>query len=298
MKKFRTIILCGAALLASCTVSSATTASPPEEPRPAMWKLADEDTTIYLFGTIHLLPQGMAWRTPMVEQALAHSDTLAIEVLMPENPAESAQAMMALGTSPGLPPLAERVPADKKEVLAELIQSSGVPPQFFDRMETWAAALTLAGISLVKLGFDPNLGVETRLKADYADTGKPVIGLETVEQQFGFFDTLPEEAQRTLLVGTLDDPAKVKAQFEAMLRAWVAGDIEKIADTFNSDVSLSPELREALLTRRNEAWAEWLRDRLEEPGTVFLAVGAGHLAGPDSVQARLKADGLKVDRLQ
>lgn len=299
MNRYKTLALGLIALLGSCSTSGATSAaSVPAEPRPALWKLADEDTTIYLFGTIHLLPQGMEWRTAVLDRALTEADTLAVEVVLPDNPAEAAQVMMNLGMSPDLPPLRERVPADRRDELEALVTSSGLPAQVFDRMETWAAAITLASISLVKMGFDPNLGVENRLKADYSATNKPVIGLETAEEQFGFFDGLSEEAQRTFLVGTLDDPAKVRAQFEAMVRAWLSGDVDAIARTFNSEESLSAELREVLLRKRNAAWAEWVAERLEQPGTVLLAVGAGHLAGPDSVQKMLEAKGLRTKRLQ
>lgn len=299
LNRYKTIALGLAAFLGACSTSVATPAAPVAgTPSPALWKLADEDTTIYLFGTIHLLPKGTDWRTPLLDKALTEADVLAVEVLLPDNPAEAAQVMMKLGTSPGLPPLSERVPAEKREALDALVASSGIPAPVFDRMETWAAAITLASISLVQMGFDPNLGVENRLKADYGAANKPVIGLETAEEQFGFFDGLSEEAQRAFLVGTLDDPAKVRAQFEAMLRSWLSGDVDDIAETFNSEETLTAELREVLLRKRNEAWAEWVAERLEQPGTVLLAVGAGHLAGTDSVQQLLEAKGLRTTRLQ
>jgi hypothetical protein len=96
----------------------------------------------------------------------------------------------------------------------------------------------------------------------------------------------------------LDDPEKMRKQFAAMLKAWSAGDVKAIAATFNDDVNVSAELREHLLKRRNARWADWLAKRLEKPGTVFVAVGAGHLAGTESVQAMLKAKGLQTKRVQ
>ena len=301
--KFKMFALGFAAFACACAPASspepAIAPAPQAAPAgPALWKLADEDTTVYLFGTIHLMPEGTQWRTPLIDASVGESESLVIEVLMPEDQAEAAQLLVKLGMSPGLPPLVERVPEDKRDALKELIASTGLPEAALNRMETWAAAITLTGIMLVRMGFDPELGVEKQLTHNYQEAGKPIAGLETAEQQLGFFDSLSEEAQRDFLAGTVEDPEGARAEFEAMFRAWLTGDVEGIARSFNDEVNLSAELREVLLTRRNAAWAEWLAERMDEPGTVFVAVGAGHLAGPGSVQAMLETKGLRATRLQ
>jgi uncharacterized protein YbaP (TraB family) len=176
-----------------------------------------------------------------------------------------------------------------------MIGSAGVPEAALNRMETWAAALTLMAVSFRQMGFSSEEGVERSLSAGYS---KPVKGLETVEQQFGFFDQLSEGAQRALLTGLIDDPAEAKKQFEAMLAAWRSGDTKAIARTFDSEKALSPELRQVLMAKRNANWADWLAKRLDQPGTVLVAVGAGHLAGKGSVQELLKARGLTATRVQ
>lgn len=289
----------GALSLTACSTTAAEpVAEAAEGPKPALWALADEDTTIYLFGTIHLLPEGFEWRTPTLDAAIAESDALVLETVLGSDPMAAAGTMVRLGTSPGLPPLAARVPPEKREALAQLVEATGVPIRALDRMETWAAALTLLAIQFQQMGYDPDLGVEKGLTSSYAAGGKPVSGLETIEQQFGFFDQLSEEAQRTFLAGMLDRPAEAKAMFEAMLKAWSSGDTEGIAATFDSETALMPELRDVLMKERNAAWAEWLEQRLEQPGTVMVAVGAGHLAGKDSVQAMLREKGLETKRLQ
>jgi uncharacterized protein YbaP (TraB family) len=281
----------GAISLAACTTPHAAS----DEARPALWKLSDADTNIYLFGTIHLLPKGLKWRTPAIERAIAESEALYLETELGKDPMAAAQTMMKLGISPGLPPIAERVPAEKRDAFRKMIASAGVPEAALDRMETWAAALTLMAVSFRQMGFSSEEGVERSLSAGYS---KPVKGLETVEQQFGFFDKLSEEAQRALLTGLIDDPGEAKKQFEAMLSAWRRGDTKAIARTFDSEKALSPELRTVLMARRNANWAEWLARRLDQPGTVMVAVGAGHLAGKGSVQELLKAKGLKATRVQ
>ena len=285
-------------LTALALAGCATTAEAPAGPRPAMWTLSDSDTKIYLFGTFHLLPEGYAWRTPKFEAAIAESSELVTEIGELGDPASSAGTMMSLGVSPGLPPLLERVPEGKRDALRQMVEESGMPLMVLDRLETWAAAMVLLSVTFKRLDLSPGAGVETGLTAGFKQAGKPIEGLETVAQQFGFFDSLPEEAQRAFLVAMLDDPAELKRLFGRMMAAWSAGDVDGIAASFNEDMESSPLLLEILLKRRNAAWAEWLAKRLDKPGTIMVAVGAGHLAGPDSVQAMLGKKGLQTKRVQ
>ncbi|PSJ37984.1 TraB/GumN family protein [Allosphingosinicella deserti] len=266
--------------------------------RPAMWRIADADTNIYLFGTFHLLPKDHVWRTAAFDQALAASSELVMEIADVGDQQAAGAAMMKLGVSPGLPPLIERVPAEKRAALQAMINESGMPSAVLDRLETWAAALALTGVTFKRLGISGEEGVERALSMNVKASGKPVRGLETVEQQLGYFDTLSEEAQRTFLEGVLEAPDDVRKEFQKMLDAWSRGDEAGIAASFDEEAKLSPELREALLSARNRRWAEWLDARLDQPGTVFVAVGAGHLAGKDSVQTVLKERGIQAVRIQ
>jgi uncharacterized protein YbaP (TraB family) len=273
-------------------------AAPAPHGHPAMWKLADRDTTIYLFGTFHLLPTGRDWRTPAFDKALASSGELVLEIGNIDDQNAIALAMLKLGTATGLPPIAERVPPAKRAALKAMIADSGLPEQVFDGMKTWTVGLLLVGITFKRLNLDPNAGVERTLTGPWKQSGKPVEGLETAEQQFGFFDHLSEDSQRAFLGAVLDSPQDMMKQFQAMLQAWVSGDLDGIARTFDDETMLSPELRKVLMADRNARWADWLKARMDRPGTVFVAVGAGHLAGRDSVEAMLAAKGLKAVRVQ
>ena len=298
-KRARTAALMAAVVLAGCAAPSvAENSAAPHSAKPAMWRLADADTTIYLFGTFHLLPKNYQWRTAAFDRALASADELVLEVANVDDQTAAATAMMKLGVSPNLPPLLERVPADKRAALAAMVSESGIPTAFLDKLETWAAGLALTGVTFKRLGVSGDSGVEKTLGADYKSGGKPIRGLETVEEQLGFFDGLPEEAQRQFLVGVLEAPENAREEFRKMLAAWASGDEAGIAATFDEEAKLSPVLRKTLLADRNARWADWLDARLDRPGTVFVAVGAGHLAGKESVQSMLKKKGLKAKRVQ
>ena len=295
LKNWFRLALAGLVPLAACAAEAAPAA---DAARPAMWKLADKDTTLYLFGTIHLLPEGKAWRTPAMESAMAGSQELVLEVANVDDMMASAQAMAKMGLSPGLPPIAERVPESKRAALKAMMAESGYPEAVYDQLETWAASLSLLGVTFKRLGLDPSLGVERQIDKPFRAAGKTVTGLETVEQQMGYLDTLPEAAQRAMLLSVIEDSAETRAQFQAMLDAWSKGDLAGIARTFDDETQMSPELKAVLMSKRNAAWADWLERRMEKPGTVFVAVGAGHLAGEDSVQAMLRKKGLKAKRVQ
>lgn len=289
--------------LAAFSAITATACSAPaadlREASPAMWKVADEDTTVYLFGTIHLLPKGTDWRSPNFDKAAAHADTLIVETVIDEsNPAATAAELFKLAMSPGLPPIAERIPVAKRDALATAIAKSGMPAPVFDKLETWAAAFMLLGVQFKDLGLDPGSGVETALKKQFEDGGKKIGQLETNAEQLSYFDTLSEDAQRKFLADVLEDPASMKVQFGGMLEAWSRGDVKAIADSFNRDLGDSPELKSNLMDKRNANWATWVKGRLDQPGTVLVAVGAGHLAGDHSVVSILEKQGVKVTRVQ
>ena len=297
MRKFLTRT--AAAIVATAAAFSPLAAKSPAPAKPAMWMLSDADTTIYLFGTIHLLPKGTQWRTPVFDKAATSASDLVVETVIDEaNPMAAAAEMMKLAVSPNLPPLVERVPADKRAKLTEVAAKTGVPMAVFDKLETWGAAFIMLGVTMQELGLDPNSGVESALKTEFATAKKPIGQLETNAEQFGFFDTLPEKAQREFLVSVLDDPAKGKKQFDDMLAVWTRGDVKAMGDTFNAEFAKSPELRENLLRKRNANWNGWLQRRLATPGTTLVAVGAGHLSGDDSVIAMLEKGGYKVKRVQ
>ena len=271
----------------------------PQAGRPALWEVSDTDTTIYLFGTIHLLPDNFQWRTATFNKAVAGSQQLIVETIVDDkNPAKLMSVMASLGFSNGLPPLSQRVPAAKRAALAAAVKKSGFPPQAFDRMKTWSAAFILLGNKFRELGLKGGEGVEQVLRSDFSGAGKPIGELESNLQQLTFFDKLPETAQRALLEGAIEDSKAMNAEFGAMLVAWSRGDVGGIARTFDRDLSESPALQQSLIQQRNANWSRWIEQRMAQPGAILIAVGAGHLAGKDSVLETLKRDGYKVRRLQ
>lgn len=268
----------------------------PAAAAPALWKISDADTTIWLYGTVHLLPKGEPGLQGAAKTAFDTSDTLALEVLLPTDPQVAARAMFRRGLSPNLPPVPERLPAARRPALVAALKDTAIPDAVLPSMETWLVALTLSTAQLGKLQFEAGEGVEARLRA--AAKGKTLVGLERLDEQLALFDGLSEADQRVLLAATVDELPQMKSEIGQMLDAWRKGDVERLAAELNEGLDDAPGLRKSLLVDRNARWAQWIKARLATPGSVFLAVGAGHLAGPDSVQTMLAKLGVKAERVK
>jgi uncharacterized protein YbaP (TraB family) len=273
---------------------------PPERvraARPALWVVHGRQGSVFLFGTIHALPPHFEWENGAIKAAIARSDRLVIEAVIDQT--RDAGALIALGTaSAPLPPVAERVPPRLRPALTVMIGKSNVPAASLDKMKTWAAAMILFGVTVANLGVTSTQGVEEQLKAEFAQANKPIEGLETMAQQLGFFDGLSEAKQREFLESVVDEDHDDAADFGKMLAAWAKGDEAGISASFDKDMKASDTLRTVLLAHRNARWADALVARLKTPGLQFVAVGAGHLTGRDSVQAMLAQRGYFARRVQ
>lgn|GEM_PF-66170 len=266
--------------------------------KPALWVVKDADTTIYLFGTVHLMPSDASWHDPTLDRAMADSQTLYIE-LTDDDPANMAALVLRYGMD-ATHPLSSQLSPSEAHRLGLLANKIGVPGgmQTLNVMRPWLAALTLAVTPLLKAGLDPEHGVDKQLKAQMAGAGKQVLGLETAEQQIRFLADMPRAIELALLRSTMRDADKGAFQLTELIDAWKAGDVDTIARIGNDDMRLrEPKLYQLLLVQRNQVWATKIAAMLQQPGTVFIAVGAAHLAGPDSVQARLELLGVPVERL-
>lgn len=264
---------------------------------PALWVVKDEDTTIYLFGTIHILRPGLSWFDEAVKKAFDESGELVTEIGDMPDPAAAQPLIMKYGVNATGPTLTEKLPADKRAAFTKAVADLGLPQAVIDRFDPWLASVQITMLSLLKQGYNPQAGVETALHAAAKAASKPISGLETMEQQFGFFDSLSEEAQVKFLVETIDKLSEAGPVLDKMVVEWGEGDADGLAGLMNEGFMASPEVTKTLLTDRNARWAEWIGKRLDKPGVVFVAVGAGHLAGQGSVQTYLAEREIKATRI-
>jgi len=260
--------------------------------RPALWVVRDEDTTIYLFGTIHILRPDIAWFEGPVRAAFDAAQQVVIEVVA--QPGDE-QIMARRGMRLDGPALSTLLPPRHWRRYVDILRSHGMSADQLDHVKPWFASLFLSIAPLGGLGYSPESGVDVTIAAAAREAGKTLIGLETTEEQVGFFDTLPADDQLAMLKSTLDEIPKLGITLEKMIAAWGRGDPDRLGPLVNETMGGSSLLEKRLLAERNARWADWIKARLEQPGTVFMAVGAGHLAGNASVQRLLQARGIRAE---
>lgn len=283
--------------LAALAVLTATAvAAFPAAADPALWVVRDEDSTIYLLGTVHVLKPDTVWRSPAIDRALAEADELWIEV-----EADDAAAMQPLVRRYGLDPanpLSSKLTPEQKARLDAAAAGIGASGAALEPFRPWLAALQLSMGPLMKAGYDPASGVESKLKAAARGAGKPIRTLETLEQQIGFFANLPPAVELSFLMSALDEMDDGPVMLDALVAAWSAGDAEALDELMVAEMAADyPELHDALLVRRNKDWAGQIQTLLAGEGVSLIAVGTAHLVGDDSVQAQLLARRIAVDRL-
>ena len=282
--------------LLSLTLVTACDREPPAaapQSGPALWRVQRGALDGWLFGTIHVLPKGLAWQTPALRQAMGEADRLVLEAADIQNPTKTLGLFEKMGRSAGLPPLEARVPTGEKAALEKTMRDGGANSQYLSGYESWAAAMLLSAATQQALHVYQDDGVEQALIPAFK--GRPIGGLETVERQFGAFDTLPEAAQRRLLVQTVHEAKGMKALYERILNAWAKGDMAAIDREDEIGEQPDPEVENAVLIARNRDWVKAIEPMKGKP---FIAVGAGHLTGKNNLIALLEAKGFKVTRVQ
>lgn len=262
---------------------------------PAIWVVKDDDTTVYLFGTVHILKPGLGWFDEAVKDAFDKSDRLVLEMVEP-SAAESQGIFMKVALDQSGKTLRSKLAESDRATYDGAMAKIGMPVEAFDPFDPWAAAITLQILGMTKSGFDMNSGVEKQLSAAAKASSKPVEGVETMAYQLNIFDALPVEEQIAFLNESAKNVDQLGPGMDKLVELWAAPDPDALASAMNEGLK-NPKLYSVLLTQRNANWAKWIDAQMKKPGVTFMAVGAGHLAGTTSVQALLPAYGLTAQRV-
>jgi uncharacterized protein len=265
---------------------------------PALWTLSDEDTTLYIFGTVHLLRPELDWRSDEMNAALAEADTIVFEADVTSQAAasEMMKFISTQGMLEGGQQLSSLLSEVEREELQKALDHVGLPLGAIEPMRPWWAAVNLSVLQIKSEGFDPNSGVETVLGAEAGAAGKSFAYLETIDEQLGRLANMPTDVQVDFLVSSAESIEEGGDVLDTLVSEWVDGDVHGIGLLMsNPDMMGSDDVYEALLKSRNEIWVGKIEAMLDEPGTRLIAVGAGHLAGEDSVIEMLEAKGYEIE---
>lgn len=285
---FKTWIAGGAAALAL---------SAPVMADPSLWHMSDEDSDIYIFGTVHILRPEVDWRTPEVMTAFESADTVWFEAPV-NDPAEQAGMMGLLqryGLNPPERPLSSQISDEANADLAEIAPLLGSTPAAMEPLRPWLAAVQVTvGYAIVE-GFDPTSGVEAQLWPEAVAAGKELQYFETIEEQLQFFAGLDREIEVEMLEQTLAQIEEAPDSMDSLVTAWAAGDQDELDRLMNGVFrDESPEVHDVLMVQRNQRWAEVVEEMMAGSGTVFIAVGSGHLPGDGGLIDLLEERGFTI----
>jgi uncharacterized protein len=269
-----------------------------EAGKPALWVLRDADSTIYLFGTVHLLRPETVWNSPVVDQAFNSADQIWFEIENPDDQAAAIPLVQRYGIDRETP-LSSRLNAEELVQLNTMAEAMGMSGPMLEPMRPWLAALTLSVAPLTKAGYDPESGVELVFRARALEAGKPISGLETIEEQLQVLSGMSEDAQMAFLRSVISDFENATVELDRLVEAWAVGDVETLEAIGVTPMREESEpFYQALLVKRNANWAGQIDTMMDGEGVIFIAVGSAHLAGDDSVQVMLEQRGYTVERVQ
>lgn len=283
-----------AAFCAFCAASAAFS-------QPALCTLQDDDTTVHLFGTVHVLPANIDWRHGDIDTAFGEADTFCVETDIIGNLGEVLQFTTREGLFTGDERLSDHLTDQQEADLRELAADLGILYQGLDVQKPWNALFSLSEAIARRSGMHSHYGVEMSLLPEAHETGKAICEMESPEEHVVSISSLPIEVQLAALMGennafeTGEEAIDTAiADLKGTVADWAEGDIEALAAIDEEDFG-HPEFYEAILTKRNRNWVPRIEALLDEPGVKFVAVGAAHLAGPESVVVMLRDLGYSVD---
>jgi uncharacterized protein YbaP (TraB family) len=275
-----------AALMASASVAA----------EPALWTVSGGNNTVYLFGSVHMLPEGGFSIDGRLAEALADAGKVCLEIdLGAVDELEMQRLTLARVIDPEgrdlftlLGPAADRVKA--------AADAAGLPLEPLAQFEPWFAGMMLSLLALQQHGFDIENGVERIVDASARAAGKPMCGFETADEQLALFDQMPAGQQSEFLLQAIEEAGDVEAETRRLLQAWREGDEGTMTELFDEDFAGFPELVDRLVYDRNARWTDQIAELLDGEDDVLVVVGAGHLVGDRGVPALLEKRGFKVDR--
>jgi uncharacterized protein YbaP (TraB family) len=265
--------------------------------RHPLWTLEGKHNTVYLLGSIHVLRPGDGSLPEVAERAYEDAERLVMEIDLDDpglaDPAAMLGRMQAAALLPEGQTLRQVLGTDYAAISAHARQS-GIDLALLDRFAPWFVATLLMQAELARHGFLPELGIEQQIAGRAMKEGKPIVGLETAEEQFAVLAGLTLPEQKRFLLMTLEESAELDEQVETLLEAWRSGDTAALGRALSEEFESFPELYRPLTEDRNRAWLDDLVDLLDDRDDYLVVVGALHLVGRNSVVDLLRQRGYTV----
>lgn len=274
--------------------SLATGAGSAAEPHHTLWSVKGKTNTVYLLGSVHFLSKSERLPAAM-DAAYQDAERVVMEIDMDDlDPMATQQTTMELGLLPEGKSLESELGVQTYEKIAGHAKDMGLDPALLNRFRPWLAALTLVQLQLMKMGLDPNSGIEQRLTSRATADGKEITGLETLQQQLGMLANLSPTLQREFLLYSVEDAERAAKEIDSLIAAWRVGDIDALAQLLQEGFDKYPDIYRPLTVDRNRSWIPDIEKMLRASDDYLVVVGALHLVGKDSVVELLEDKGYTV----
>ena len=263
-----------------------------------LWRVQGANNSVYLLGSIHLLRAEDHPLPTVIDAAYEDAEVLIMELDMDDiDAARTQQLFNQSGVLRDGTTLRDLMGEELYLRAAAVAEANDIPIDLLAQSKPWLAAITVEMMALYRIGFNPTLGVEMHLTSRAVADGKPIEGLEAIEEQLAFLDGLSLQAQRDLLIQTLEDSAGMRESIDEMIRAWRYGDVDFLESGLLDSFAEHAELNEQLVTNRNRRWVSQITELLDDRDDYLIIVGALHLVGDAGVPNLLAKQGINILQL-
>jgi uncharacterized protein YbaP (TraB family) len=262
-----------------------------------LWSVEKGKSTMYLLGSIHLLPTELMALDEAIEAGYSDCKIIAFETNID---GLSDPAFEAKVTSRGLLPagqtLEQHVSKQTYTLLQQKVGELGLQVEIFSQFKPWLCALTLTSMELQRLGFNPNYGIDKYFFDRAKQDGKDIHFLETIDDQLGLFTEMNGQEEDSFLAKVLQDLGTMRVKVIDMINAWKSGNSNRLASMVKMEFEGYPEIYAKMLVERNQKWVKQIEDLSKQNGHTLVVVGAAHLVGDDSILELLKRKGFEVEQ--
>jgi uncharacterized protein YbaP (TraB family) len=264
-----------------------------------VWAIKGQKNTVYLAGSVHLLPTSDSKLPAAFDKAYGDSAALVMEIDMDDlNPMDAQGLMLEHGMFTGDETLSGVIGQARFEKLQKQVDGMGIPAEALERFQPWMAAMTVEQLQLMKLGFDPSSGVEMQITRHAQGDHKEIAGFETMQEQLGLLANMSMPDQVKFLDMTLEELQEAQSELDDLLGAWRAGNASKLSSMLSEEFGEAPGLYATLISDRNRKWVPQIEKLLKSDKNYMIIVGTLHIVGRNGLLDLLKADGFSAKQLQ
>ena len=261
-----------------------------------VWSIHGDHNTVYLAGSVHLLKANDSRLPAAFDRAYGGSKALVMELdISKVDQMEMAGWMMEHGMLKDGTTLRATIGEDRYRRVSAEAQRLGVPMEAADMLQPWALGLQLLEMQYMQLGFDAQQGVEQQLQHRAQADGKPISGLETMDEQLGVLQGMSSPDQARFLDMVVTEMHDVESETQSVVTAWRTGDAAKLAALLSDEYKSFPALYRLLVTERNKRWVPQIEKLLHGNQDYFVVVGALHLVGDGGLLDLMRRDGYKAE---